>query len=196
MILVAAATIMYAAIDRFLHPSPLTGLGPGLVNRPRGLHHQLWRFAFHASHRQRHDSITLEADARHLMTDVWTSVGVVAALGVVLIAPPDWSILDPVIAVIVGLNIICTGVNLIRRSMAGLMDSSLPAAEVTQIEDAIRAKKNRAEIFHGLRDAQVRFATLRGISSAGAWRPQRPCQSQSMQDDRGGDPLAGCPIQW
>ena len=72
---------------------------------------------------KRYDSITLEADAHHLMTDVWTSVGVVAALAVVMVAPPSWAILDPIIAILVGLNIIRTGIDLIRRSAAGLMDT-------------------------------------------------------------------------
>jgi cation diffusion facilitator family transporter len=85
------------------------------------------------------------------MTDVWTSVGVVAALAVVMLAPPKWAILDPLVAMIVGINIIRTGVSLIRRSMAGLMDSSLPAGEVAQIEDAIKAKEGPDAIFHGLR---------------------------------------------
>jgi cation diffusion facilitator family transporter len=151
LILVAAATIIYTAIIRFLHPSPLTDLGPGLVIAlvASGINFGVSRFMLRMA--KKYDSITLEADAHHLMTDVWTSAGVIAALGVVMFAPPSWSILDPIIAVVVGLNIIRTGVNLIGRSIAGLMDSSLPAGEVAQIEAVIRAKEGPDAIFHGLR---------------------------------------------
>ena len=119
---------------------------------------------------KRFDSITLEADAHHLMTDVWTSVGVVAALAVVMFAPPKWAILDPIIAIIVGLNIIRTGVSLIRSSMAGMMDSSLPAGEVTQIEDSDPGKRRPRCDLPRLADAQIRLAALHRISSAGARR--------------------------
>jgi cation diffusion facilitator family transporter len=151
LILVAAATIIYTAVKRFLNPVPLTDLGLGLVISlvASGINFGVSRFMLRSA--KRFDSITLEADAHHLMTDVWTSVGVVAALAVVMFAPPSWAVLDPIIAVIVGLNIIRTGVSLIRRSMAGMMDSSLPAAEVAQLEDAIRAKEGPDAIFHGLR---------------------------------------------
>jgi cation diffusion facilitator family transporter len=151
LILVAAVTIIYTAVNRFLHPTPLTDLGLGLVISlvASGINFGVSRFMLRMS--KRYDSITLEADAQHLMTDVWTSIGVIAALVVVMFAPPSWAVLDPIIAVIVGLNIIRTGVSLIRRSMAGLMDSSLPAGEVAQIEDAIRANEGPDAIFHGLR---------------------------------------------
>ena len=151
LILVAAATIIYTAVKRFLNPVPLTDLGLGLAISliASGINFGVSRFMLRSA--KRFDSITLEADAHHLMTDVWTSVGVVAALAVVMFAPLKWAILDPIIAIIVGLNIIRTGVRLIRRSMAGMMDSSLPVGEITQIEDAIRAKEGPDAIFHGLR---------------------------------------------
>lgn len=151
LILVAAVLIIYTAVRRFLYPAPLTDLGLGLaisllasaINF--GVSRLMLRMA------KRYDSISLEADAQHLMTDVWTSVGVVAALGVVAFTPPGWTVLDPIIAVLVGLNIIRTGVNLIRRSMAGLMDSSLSESEIQQIETAIRASLDPGTAFHGLR---------------------------------------------
>lgn len=151
LILVAAATIIYTAVSRFLHPAPLTDLGPGLAIAlgASGINFGVSRFMLRAA--RKYDSITLEADARHLMTDVWTSVGVVAALGVVLFAPPSWAVLDPIIAVVVGMNIIRTGVNLIGRSVGGLMDSSLPPDEVAQIEDAIRVAEGPDALFHKLR---------------------------------------------
>lgn len=151
LILIAAAFIIYTAVDRFLHPSPLVRLETGLVIAlvASAINFGVSRFMLRMAHR--YDSIALEADARHLMTDVWTSVAVVAALGVVAVAPPGWAFLDPVVAVAVALNIIRTGASLIRRSMSGLMDSSLSETEISQIEDAIRSSSGGEAAFHNLR---------------------------------------------
>jgi cation diffusion facilitator family transporter len=151
LILVAAMLIIYTAVQRFLHPAPLTDLGLGLAIALIASGINFWVSRFMLRMAKRYDSISLEADAQHLMTDVWTSVGVVSALGVVAVAPPGWTILDPIIAVLVGLNIIYTGANLIRRSMAGLMDSSLSEQEIQQIEEAIRASLDPGSAFHSLR---------------------------------------------
>jgi len=151
LILVAAVLIIYTAVRRFLNPMPLTdlGLGLGIALIASGVNFGVSRFMLRMA--RRYDSIALEADAQHLMTDVWTSVGVVAALGVVALAPPRWTILDPIIAVLVGLNIIRTGVSLIQRSLAGLMDSSLSEHEIQQVEEAIRASLNSGASYHSLR---------------------------------------------
>ncbi len=151
LILVAAVTIIYTAAMRFLHPSPLTDLGPGLAISlvASAINFGVSRFIFRMA--EKHDSITLEADAHHLMTDVWTSVGVVAALAVVLFTPPGWAILDPIIALVVGLNIIRTGWSLMRRSVAGLMDISLPEEEMDLIEAVIREKEGPEAVYHKLR---------------------------------------------
>ena len=150
LILVAAALIIYTAVQRFLHPSRLTDLGLGLAIAiiASGINFAVSRFMLRMA--KRYDSISLEADAQHLMTDVWTSVGVVAALGIVALAP-EWTILDPIIATLVGLNIVRTGASLIRRSMAGLMDSSLSEPEIQQIEEAIHASLESNASFHSLR---------------------------------------------
>ncbi len=150
LILVAALTIIYTAINRFLHPSQLEGIGPGLAVAllASGINLGVSRFMLHKA--EEYDSITLEADAHHLMTDVWTSVGVVAALGVVMFVP-QWSILDPIIAAVVGLNIIRTGANLIKRSLAGLMDISLPAPEMDEIEQVLREKEGQDVVYHKFR---------------------------------------------
>jgi cation diffusion facilitator family transporter len=151
LILVAAILIIYTAVQRFRHPAPLADLGVGLAIAflASGINFGVSRFMLRIA--KRYDSITLEADAQHLMTDVWTSVGVIAALGVVTLTPPKWAILDPVIAILVGLNIIYTGVSLIRRSMAGLMDGSLSKQEIQQIEDAIQESLAPNTKFHGMR---------------------------------------------
>ena len=151
LILVAAVTIIYTAITRFLNPTPLSDLGPGLgvALVASAINFAVSRFMLRKA--EQYDSITLEADAHHLMTDVWTSVGVVAALAVVMFAPPSWAILDPIIAVAVGLNIIRTGVNLVRRSAAGLMDIALPADEMDQIEEVLREMEGQDVVYHKFR---------------------------------------------
>ncbi len=150
LILVAAITIIYTAVDRFLHPTQLEGIGPGLAVAlaASAINFGVSRFMLHKA--REYDSITLEADAHHLMTDVWTSVGVIAALGVVMFLP-HWSILDPIIAVAVGLNIIRTGVSLVKRSVAGLMDISLPPEEMDEIEAILREKEGPDVVYHKFR---------------------------------------------
>ncbi len=150
LILVAALTIIYTAVNRFLHPAELEGIGPGLAVAlaASAINFGVSRFMLHKA--EEFDSITLEADAHHLMTDVWTSVGVVAALAVVMFVP-KWSILDPIIAVAVGLNIIRTGVNLVKRSFAGLMDISLPRDEMDQIEQLLREREGPDVVYHKFR---------------------------------------------
>jgi cation diffusion facilitator family transporter len=151
LILVAAIVIIYTAITRFLNPAPLTDLGIGLVISlvASAINFGVARFMFKKA--EQFDSITLEADGHHLMTDVWTSVGVVAALVVIMFAPPKWAILDPLIALILGLNIIRTGVQLLKRSMAGLMDRGLSVEEMDEIEAVIREKEGQDVVYHKMR---------------------------------------------
>ncbi|MFN8591988.1 MAG: cation diffusion facilitator family transporter [Thermomicrobiales bacterium] len=137
LVVVAAGAIVVTAIPRLLHPAPLEQIGAGLavsllaslINF--GVARRLLRAA------REHRSITLEADARHLMADVWTSVGVL--VGIALVALTGWTRLDPLIALAVAANIVWTGVGLIRRSMLGLLDTALPPAE-RQAIDAILAQ--------------------------------------------------------
>jgi cation diffusion facilitator family transporter len=151
LILVAAITIIYTAIKRFLNPAPLESLGIGLAISlaASGINFAVSRFMIRKS--KEYDSITLEADAQHLMTDVWTSVGVVATLLIMMLLPPKFAFLDPLVALILGLNIIRTGVSLLRRSAAGLMDISLPAEEVAEIEKVLREKQGPDVVYHKLR---------------------------------------------
>jgi len=103
---------------------------------------------------KKHASITLEADGHHLMTDVWTSVGIVLGLG--LVALTGWQILDPIIALAVSVNIVYTGIKLIRRSVDGLMDASLLPEEMQAVEDVLDKYRNEYEIdFHALRTRQA-----------------------------------------
>ncbi len=150
LILVAAGSIIYTAIERFLSPAPLENLPLGLVVAAlaAALNFATSRVMLRAA--LQHDSITIEADAKHLMTDVWTSAGVIAALGIMVVMP-QWKLLDPLIAIAVGLHIIWTGVGLLRRSIDGLMDSSLSVEDVIAVRNAIDAKLSPETRYDALR---------------------------------------------
>lgn len=151
LILVAAASIIYAAVERFAHPAPLVHLGSGLLVSGLAALVNLAAARMLLKVARERDSIALEADARHLLTDVWTSAGVLGGLAVVMFAPPAWQVLDPVMAVAVGANIVITGINLLRRSLDGLMDAALPEQETASIEAVIRAQLPPGASFHDLR---------------------------------------------
>jgi cation diffusion facilitator family transporter len=150
LILVAAVSIIWSATQRLIDPQPLVRLGPGLVVAflAGGMNLATARVMLRVA--RQHDSITIEADARHLLTDVWTSVGIIAGL-VVVMAIPRWAILDPLMAIAVGVHIIVTGVGLLRRSADGLMDAALPAAELARAEALIRTELPAGGSFHALR---------------------------------------------
>jgi len=102
--------------------------------------------------KKRH-SLILEADGKHLMTDVWTSIGVLAGIGLVKLT--GLYILDPIIAVVVALNIIWTGAQLIRRSGNGLLDSVIPAEEQKMITDFLDSQKKQGIEYHSLMTRQA-----------------------------------------
>jgi cation diffusion facilitator family transporter len=151
LILFAAASIIYAGWNRFLHPAPpLENLGWGISV---GLLAAAMNFAtarLMLKVAAKHDSVTIEADARHLMTDVWTSAGVLGGL-LVIVFLPGWQILDPLIAVAVGLHIVVTGVALLRRSIDGLMDTALSPREIDKAAELIRAGLPAGASYHALR---------------------------------------------
>jgi cation diffusion facilitator family transporter len=98
---------------------------------------------------KKHQSITLEANARHLFTDVWTSVGVLVGIGI--IALTGWILLDPLAALAVAANIVWTGTDIVRRSVQGLMDASLPASEQEQVRAVIDRFTGPEVQYHALR---------------------------------------------
>jgi len=150
LILIAAVMIVWSAVHRLVDPQPLARLGPGLVVAFLAGTANFVTARIMLKVARQHDSITIEADAKHLLTDVWTSVGIIAGLLVVM-AMPQWSILDPLMAIAVGIHIVVTGVSLLQRSADGLMDAALPAAEVKRAETLIRAELPRGSTFHALR---------------------------------------------
>ena len=162
LILVAAVSIIASAVSRVLSPQALENLGPGIAVAvvAGAMNFATARIMLRVA--QQHDSITIEADARHLLTDVWTSVGVVSGLVVVMLNPA-WSWIDPVVALAVGVHIVFTGIRLLRRSIDGLMDASLPAGELERIERTLRTELPPIATFHALRTRKAgmrRFVEL------------------------------------
>ncbi len=153
LIFLAAVGIAYTAIERLLNPQPLEAVGVGLgVSVAASIINLITsRILMDVGHRYK--SIALEADAHHLMTDVWTSVGVIVGVG--LVWASGWLWLDPVIALLVALNIVWTGWQLLQRSAAGLMDVSIPEADIRAIEDILDRYRRQELEFHALRTRQA-----------------------------------------
>lgn len=160
LICCAAVGIVVTALRRFVAPQPMQALDLGLILAVLAgvLNFVVARILLQAA--RTYDSIVLEADARHLLTDVWTSVGLVAALAILLVAPASWQILDPLLALVLAGHILWTGWSLIRQSAHGLLDQGLPAHEVEQVIAVIRRIAGVDAGFHALRTRKagaVRF---------------------------------------
>lgn len=153
LILSAAAGIIAAAVSRLLNPLPLEGLGLGLVISTAASLINFGVARVLLNEGRKRNSITLEADAQHLMTDVWTSVGVIG--GVAIAGFTGWSVLDPVLAILVALNIVWTSFRLLRRSVMGLMDAALPENELALIEQVMAGYRQKGLSFHALRTRQA-----------------------------------------
>jgi cation diffusion facilitator family transporter len=161
LILVASLAILWAALDRWLHPQPLQRLGIGLtLSLLATVLNGALAWAMLKKAREKR-SMALEGDARHLFTDVWTSVGVVGALIAVQLTGYLW--LDPLIAAAVALNILREAVGLLRRSVDGLMDRALEPDVVQRIEATLAEFAHAAIRFDHVttrRAGQRRFVDL------------------------------------
>ena len=173
MIFVAAAVILFTAVQRFLNPQPIENVGVGLAVSVAAsvVNGGVALVLLRAGARYR--SITLVADGRHLMTDVWTSVGVV--VGVLLVWVTGWERLDPVVAFAVGLNILVTGSRLIRGASAGLMDVSLPKKDNELIRTVLGRFTSAEVSWHRLltREAGNRRFMQFDLLVPGEWTVQR-----------------------
>ncbi|MCW5593611.1 MAG: cation diffusion facilitator family transporter, partial [Burkholderiales bacterium] len=149
LIFVAAAAIIWSAIPRLLEPRPLEQVGVGLALSVAAAAANLLCGWFLLKGAREHRSITLEADAHHLLTDVWTTVGVIA--GVAVVHFTGWLLLDPLIAIAVALQILWTGWSLIRRSFDGLMDRAIPEEERARIVAVLEQVRGRGGDYHRLR---------------------------------------------
>jgi cation diffusion facilitator family transporter len=173
LILAAAVGIAWVAVARLVDPQPLSDVGVGVAVSAvaAGLNLIVAKLLIRVGREQR--SITLEADGRHLMTDVWTSVGVVG--GIVAVVLTGWERLDPIIALLVALNIVRTGVQLLGRSAGGLMDHALGPAEQAEIQAVLDAHREDGVEFHALRTRQAgrrAFVSLH-LLVPGAWTVQQ-----------------------
>jgi cation diffusion facilitator family transporter len=173
LILVAALTIVITAVNHFINPAPLRQLNIGLVISAVAAIFNFVTARILLQAAQRYRSVALEADARHLMTDVWTSGGVLLGIGVVALS--GWQIVDPIIAILVAIQITVSGWRLVRESALGLMDTALPLAEIEKIEAILNQHKKDGVTYHALRTRQSgaqRFVTLH-IQVPGAWTVQQ-----------------------
>jgi len=161
MIFVAAAVILVSAVQRFLNPVELESIGLGLalstvasvVNGAVGV--LLLRVG------TRHRSVTLTADGKHLLTDVWTSVGVI--IGVLLVGLTGWQKLDPIVAALVGLNILVTGFRLVSQSVVSLLGAAMPAVDLARVNAVLDRMRTEEIDFAHLRtqeSGRQRFVSL------------------------------------
>jgi cation diffusion facilitator family transporter len=173
LVLVAAAAIAWAAVDRLLRPRPIEQLGAGLAISCAASAVNLGAARVLSRAGRRHHSIALEADAHHLMTDVWTSAGVLA--GILLVALTGWGRLDPLVALLVAANIVRTGVDLVRRSAHGLLDSAITGEERAALQRILDRYAAQGVRFHAVRTRQAaarRFITMH-VLVPGDWTVRR-----------------------
>jgi cation diffusion facilitator family transporter len=152
MILLAAASIIISALPRLIHPVALEQVGLGLLISVIASLINLGVSLVLLNAGKRYNSITLEADARHLMTDVWTTGGVL--VGITLVWLTGYERLDPLIALAVAVNILFTGYRLVVRSGRGLMDVALPPEETTKVKSILESYQNQGVTYHSLRSRQ------------------------------------------
>jgi cation diffusion facilitator family transporter len=173
LILIAAVGISAAAVLRLITPKPLEQISVGLVISAAASVINLVVALIILRAGKRHESITLEANAHHLFTDVWTSVGVIVGVGAVALS--GWNWLDPVVALLVAANIVITGLKIVRRSVGGLMDPAVGEADRIAIQKVLERHTQERVQFHALRTRQSgprRFISVH-VLVPGEWTVQR-----------------------
>jgi cation diffusion facilitator family transporter len=173
LIIIAAIWIGITAWDRLLDPQPLqnVGLGLSVTLAAAALNGGVAVVLLRAGRRLR--SITLRADAQHLLTDVWTSLGVI--LGVVMVQLTGWLVLDPIIGLIVAANIVGTGFRILNDTAHGLLDTALPSEELEKIYRVLSRHEDDAVTFHAVRTraaGQRRFVSMH-VLVPGYWTVKR-----------------------
>jgi len=173
LILLAAAAIAVAAVDRLITPRPIMSVGAGVAISAIAAAVNLAVALVLARAGRQHRSIALEADAKHLMTDVWTTAGVIVAI--FLVAATGWQRLDPLVALAVAAHILWAGVILIRRSFLGLLDRALPADDRRAIEAALERYGKEGVRYHALRtrEAAGRSFVSVHVLVPGEWTVQK-----------------------
>ena len=173
LILIAAVSIAVAAAQRLISPKPLEQIGLGLGVAVAASLVNLFVALVLLRAAKSYQSITLKANAHHLLTDVWTSLGVL--LGVGAVALTGWERLDPIVALIVAGNIVWSGTRIVRESVSGLMDTALPADELNTIQNVLERHCRPDIQCHALRTRQAgsrRFVSLH-VLVPGDWTVDR-----------------------
>ncbi len=184
LILAAAIAISWTAIQRFLHPQGVEQIGIGLVVSTIAtiINFVMARMLLRAG--REHTSVALEADGHHLMTDVWTSLGVLVGVGLVWVT--GRSIFDPLTALAVAINTMWTGWRLLREATAGLMDAAWPEDEQRALTDVLAEFKSPDVNFHAVRTRRAgarRFVSFH-VLVPGAWTVQKGHELLERVEDR------------
>lgn len=169
LIVLAAFSIIWSAVPRIFNPQPLENIGVGLLIAVGASLINLAVSIILVKNGKKNNSITLEADGKHLMTDVLTSGGVL--LGIALVKLTGWLVLDAVVAIGVALNIIWTGSQLVKRSALGLLDTALPESETDKINQVLGKYKQQNIRFHSLMTRQAgqrKFISVQ-LQMPGTW---------------------------
>jgi cation diffusion facilitator family transporter len=173
LIVVAAVSIAAAAVPRLIAPKPLAEMGLGLTISMGASVINLAVAVLLLRAGRKHNSITLEANARHLMADVWTSVGVLAGVGLAVLT--GWNLLDPLVALVVAANIVWTGIRILQRSILGLMDTVLSTEDLSAVRKVLDRYAVQGVQFHALRSRQAgarKFVSVH-VLVPGQWSVQR-----------------------
>jgi cation diffusion facilitator family transporter len=153
LILVAAISIAYTAVERLIHPQPLEQIGIGLIVSVLASVANLGVALILIRAGKEHNSVSLTSNGKHLMTDVWTSVGVLIGVGAVALT--GWQPLDSFVAIAVAINIVFTGFKIVRGSVSGLMDVALDSEDQKTIMDVLSQYDKSQTKFHALRTRQA-----------------------------------------
>jgi cation diffusion facilitator family transporter len=173
MIIIASFSIIWSAVPRVIHPQPIENMGIGLLVATGASGINLVVGLILLKNGRRNNSITLEADGKHLMTDVWTSAGVFIGIGLVKLT--GWLVLDALVAIGVALNILWTGYHLMRRSALGLLDTGIPEADRLKIVEVLESLKLQQLEYHSLLTRQAgqrKFIELH-VLVPGQWTIQK-----------------------
>lgn len=153
LIIIASIGILYTAINRIYHPKALEELNLGILLSILATIINFITARILLFYGKKHNSITLEADSHHLMTDVWTTIGIIA--GILLVKLTDWNILDPIMAIVVAGSILYTGAKLIVRSVDGLMDKELAEKDLLKVKQILDKFYVRDIHYHALYTRQA-----------------------------------------
>jgi cation diffusion facilitator family transporter len=196
MIFAAAAAIIVTSVERLLHPRALDNVAEGLVvSGLAGVLNAMVGVTLLRAGR-RHRSLTLTADGKHLLTDVWTSVGVI--VGVIAVSVTGFVRLDPIVALFVGVNIVVTGVRLLGRSAAGFMDHAIAPQARADLDRVLAGFSSRWGVsFHDIRTREAGRDQLVSLHVVvpGDWSVQRGHDLLGELEAALGDAMANTYVQ-